>query len=271
MPTATEIPAEELYRSSTILEAIIQLPPAPVFLRDKLFGRVQISESDLVAVTYMKGSQKLSPFCSRYSKGTAIPRGKEQLRVFSPPFIKPNRMLSADDTFRVAGQLAGGKGSALATDRDAAMLAIDTQELDALISRREEKMCSDVLFTGKVVCLDGDTNEITAEISYEPISKSVTAKPWSDPTSNPLDDLKNAQRLVGGASGFNANFICMGRLAGDSFETNPNVLASYDKQHITPGVLNPKALEDIDSYGITVLGTWRGLATLRERDSIRGH
>ena len=36
--------------------------------------------------------------------------------------------------------------------------------------------------------------------------------------SNPLDDLKAAQRLVAGASGAQANLIIMGRSAGDAFE-----------------------------------------------------
>jgi hypothetical protein len=55
------------------------------------------------------------------------------------------------------------------------------------------------LFSGKVKCLDGDTQDIVAEIDYGPISRTVTAKPWSDPTADPLTDLKAAQRLVTGA------------------------------------------------------------------------
>ena len=38
---------------------------------------------------------------------------------------------------------------------------------------------SQALFTGKIVCLDGDTNEIVAEIDYTPISSSVVNPLWS--------------------------------------------------------------------------------------------
>jgi hypothetical protein len=46
-----------------------------------------------------------------------------------------------------------------------------------LISRREEWMSSECLFTGRVTCLDGDTGEVTAELSYGTVSKTVPAKP----------------------------------------------------------------------------------------------
>ena len=94
-----------------------------------------------------------------------------------------------------------------------------------------------------------------AEIDYGPISRTVTAKPWSDPTADPLADLKAAQRLVSGACGFAANFIVMGRLAGDAFESNTKVLEAYNKLHIQPGRLTA----EFEQFGVVLLGTWRGV------------
>jgi Phage major capsid protein E len=119
----------------------------------------------------------------------------------------------------------------------------------------ENWMCSQVLFSGKVLCLDGDTSKPVAEIDYGPISKTVLAKFWSDTTSKPLDDLKAAQRLVSGACGFTANLIVMGKDAGDAFESNPSVLESYNKLHIQPGTL----AADFEQFGIVLLGNWRGI------------
>jgi hypothetical protein len=169
---STDVPLEELYRTSTILEGLATLPPASVFLRDKLFSKVQTSPTDLVSIEFYKGRQKLAPFCSRFSKGIAVAREKTQLSLFSPPFIKPVRMRTADDTFyRSMGQAAGGGN---ATNRDAELLALDSTELDADISRREEWMCAEASFKGKVVCLDGDTGKLVSEIDYGPISRTVT-------------------------------------------------------------------------------------------------
>ena len=169
-------------------------------------------------------------------------------------------MLHADDLLR---RNIGNRNGGNATNRDAELLVIDEQELDASISRTENWMCSQVLFSGKVVCLDGDTQEPIAEIDYGPISRTVTAKPWSDPTADPLADLKAAQRLVSGACGFAANFIVMGRLAGDAFEANTKVLESYNKLHIQPGTLTA----EFEQFGVVLLGTWRGINLSTSRKS----
>jgi hypothetical protein len=105
----------------------------------------------LVSIEFYRGRHKLAPFCSRYSKGIAVPREKQQLSLFSPPFVKPNRMLHADDLLR---RNIGGSRNGNATNRDAELLMIDEQELDSSISRTENWMCSQVLFSGKVKCLD---------------------------------------------------------------------------------------------------------------------
>jgi hypothetical protein len=51
------------------------------------------------------------------------------------------------------------------------------------------------------------------------------------------------------------NLIVMGRLAGDAFESDRNVLESFNKLHIQPGVLS----SDFEQFGIVLLGTWRGV------------
>jgi hypothetical protein len=75
--------------------------------------------------------------------------------MFSPPFLKPNRMLHADDLL----QRGVGTPSSTATNRDAELLVLDQQELDASTSRTENWMCSQTLFTGKVSCYDYDSGE----------------------------------------------------------------------------------------------------------------
>jgi Phage major capsid protein E len=247
----TEAPAE-IYRTSSILAGMENVPRASVFLRDKLFSKVVTVPSDQVDISFYKGKAKLAPYCSRFSAGTAVPREREQLRLFSPPFMKPVKTLAADDVFY---RSMGGAG-ADNDNRDAQLLARDILELDADISRREEWMVSRVLFDGKVICLDGDTSEIVAEIDYTPISSSLVSPLWSAAsTCDPLKDLKTAMRLVSGACGYSADLIVMGKDASDGFENADKVLAAYDKRNIAPGEITPALAE----YGITLLGNYRGL------------
>jgi Phage major capsid protein E len=220
-------------------------------LRDKLFSKVVTSPTDQVDVSFYKGRARLAPYCSKFSAGIAVPRVRQQLRLFSPSHIKVVRTLTADDVFyrSMGGDRKGG-------ERDAELVAIDLTELDNDISRREEWMVSQALFTGKIVCLDGDTNEITAEIDYTPISSSVVSPLWSvTATADPLANLKSAMRLVSGACGYSADLIVMGKDASDSFENADKVLSAYDKKNIAPGEITPALSE----YGVTLLGNYRGL------------
>jgi major capsid protein E len=70
----TNVPLEQLDRTSTMLETIVSFPRAPQFLRDKLFSVIETSPTDQVMIDYFKGAQKLAPFCSRYKPGISIPR-----------------------------------------------------------------------------------------------------------------------------------------------------------------------------------------------------
>jgi hypothetical protein len=251
MPASTTISAELLYTTATLIEAFKVVPLAPQFLRDKLFPRVSETASDLVAVDFYSGSQKLAPYCSRFSKGTAVPREKTLTSLFSPPFVKPIKNLTADVLYyKSAVQAANATGN-----RDAELMLLDFQELDAAIGRREEWMASECLFNGKVICLDGDTNEVVAELVYGTPSKTTPAKLWSDPTSDPLADIRGALRLVSSASGASADIVVMGKSAADAFESNTNVLAAYDKLRIAAGELAPSSI----GWGIQSLGTYRGI------------
>jgi Phage major capsid protein E len=249
---ATDIPREMLYRTSTLVEAFAQIPSAPSFLREKMFAKTVTVSTDLMSVEFYKGNQKLAPFVSRYSKGSAIPREKTQLSLFSPPFQKPVRLLTADELFYKSAPTPAAGGP---ENRDAQLLAQDFTELDAAISRRKEWMASECLFNGSVICRDGDTDEIVAELTYGTVSKTVRVKLWSDPTSDPLADLRGALRLVSAQSGASADLIVMGRSAADAFESNAQVQTAYDKLRISPGELTAQNI----SWGVPSLGTYRGL------------
>ena len=86
------------------------------------------------------------------------------------------------------------------------------------------------MFTGKIICLDGDTNEVVAEVDYTPISTSVVSPLWSSAsTCDPLKDLKTAMRLVSGACGYSADWIVMGKDVSDAFENADKVLVAASR------------------------------------------
>jgi hypothetical protein len=241
-----------------MLEAMVAMPPAPVFLKSKLFAEEVTSPTDQVALDYYLGSQKLAPFIARHKKGSNVPRERFKTQYFSPPFIKPVRPLTADDLFyRSMGESAYSQVAPAA--READLLAFDMQDLNMRISRTEEWMVSQCLFTGSITALDGDDNLPVATIDYGPISETVVANQWDVANSDPLQDLKAAIRAVSAASGFQANLIVMGKDAGDAFESNAAVKDAYSRFYLHPGVLEPRYAEEMDNFGVVILGTWRQL------------
>jgi Phage major capsid protein E len=256
-PPTTDIP--EIYRTTTLMEGMANFPPASVFLRNKLFSTTVTSPTDQVALDFYNGTTRLAPFVARLKKGIAIPRERAKTSFFSPPFIKPVRPLSADELF-YRGMGVNAYSTVNADQREANLLAEDWQDLDLRISRTENWMVSQCLFTGSILCLDGDDNKPVARIDYGEFSQTIIAKPWTDPTADPLNDLRQCMRAVSAACGFQADLIVLGKNAADAFEGNQNVQNAYNKLFIQQGTIQPKLLEEIGSYGVTILGTYRQIA-----------
>ena len=125
---------------------MVNIPPAGVFLRDRLFGMVQETEQ-IISESSFRNDDKNSPVLFTLQQRHCRATRKEQLSLFSPPFVKPNRMLHADDLRR--RNIGGNRNNGDATNRDAQLLVLDEQEFNASISRTEKWMCSQVLFSGK--------------------------------------------------------------------------------------------------------------------------
>ena len=82
MPTI-DAPAE-LYRTSTVLAGMVNLPRASVFLRDKLFSKVVTAPTDQVDVSFYKGKAKLAPYCSRFQRGNRGSPGAPAIAALQP-------------------------------------------------------------------------------------------------------------------------------------------------------------------------------------------
>jgi hypothetical protein len=136
-PSITDIP--EIYRTTTLMEAMVSFPPASVFLRNKLFSTTVTSPTDQIALDFYNGTTRLAPFVARLKKGIAIPRERVKTSFFSPPFIKPVRPLSADDLF-YRGMGTSAYSNVNADQREANLLAEDWADIDLRISSTEEWM-----------------------------------------------------------------------------------------------------------------------------------
>ena len=74
------------------------------------------------------------------------------------------------------------------------MVAQDLIELVAAVTRRIEKMTSDLLFTGTISYLLDDGS--TETLSYGTITPIVPTTLWDVPSSDPIEDLTNAANAI---------------------------------------------------------------------------
>jgi hypothetical protein len=246
LPAGVDI--EDLYRTATLLEAMVFFPSAPSHLKDLMFPRTTTTIADNVWLDYFRGNQKLAPFVHALSKGSVVDRDRYRSNAFRPPHLKPIKVLHSDDLHnRAPGVMTG--------EEAAALLTLDLADLDRRITRTEEWMSSCVLFQGRVPILDYDTGRRLQILDYGDPSTTVVAPAWTDPDSKPLDDLKAAFRGIGGQANMVANIAVFGSQAADLFEANESVQQMYNKYMIDVGRLTPRMQE----WGIQSLGNYRGV------------
>ena len=103
-------------------------------------------------------------------------------------------------------------------ERVAALIAQDTVDMDDEISRTEEYMCAGCMFEGKIPI--NYRNKTNIVIDYGFTNSTTLAKLWTDPTADPLADLRLAQQ------GLNANGY-----SGDTAIYSPDAWNASNGQH----------------------------------------
>jgi len=139
--------------SHALIRSAEQLVPPKTFLRDRYFPTnptTDIFATDDVLMEFREGAKRLAPFVVPRKGGVTILRDGYTMERYTPPNIAPKRPLTLDDLNK------RGFGEALFTQltpeqRQAALIYKDMQELDEMITRREEAMAAELLLTNKLI------------------------------------------------------------------------------------------------------------------------
>ena len=132
----------------------------------------------------------------------------------------------------------------------------DFTELDEMITRREEWMCCQALFTGKIPILDKNGKKIQAEIDFNFTNKVVLkdAEKWNKTQGGKIKQLKAWRKQVQKTGFVNCNMCIMGDEALESFLADEEVLKMLDVERYDLAVIKPKELPN----GVTYIGTLQG-------------
>lgn len=239
-----------IYDTRTMLAAIEMMMPVHTFLKDTFFLNTDTFTTEHVDVDYYKGRRKMAPFVSPRVAGKVMDRKGFTTKTFKPGSIKPMRIITGDDINKRS--MGENLYSAKSPDQRAAeLLAQDLSEMEEAITRREEWMAAQILFTGKVDIKGEGIDQVLDFDFTNKVTLSGTDL-WSDTAnSDPIADLKSWRLAVIQSSGMTPDRVIMASDVVDSFVSHPKVKESLDNRRIVLGQINPQTLPN----GVTYIGS----------------
>lgn len=245
----------DMYDPRVMFDAVINRPPVHTFLRDMFFKPENIRTFDTghVDVDYYKGRRRMAPFVNPRLKGKSMNREGFTTKTYQPPQIKPDRIITTDHIRpRLPGDNIYTRRSP--ADRAAIIMAQDILELDEFITRREEWMYAQVLFTGKVHMIGEGVNE---ELDFQFTQKETLSGTslWTHADSDPFTYLFDRRKMVVQNSGINPDILLMSSDVVPVFVQHPKIMKILDKKAVEVGRIDPRILPN----GATYVGTLSAL------------
>ncbi|MCM1059662.1 MAG: major capsid protein [Eubacterium sp.] len=236
-----------IYDPRTMQKLISRMPPVHTFLKSKFFKNVNTFNTESVDVDFKKGNRKLAPFVHRRIGGKTVPNTGYTTTTYTPPYIAPDKVTTVDNILkRMAGESLYNGFSP--EERAVRKMAEDYSELDEMITRREEWMCAQAIFTGQIPIVGEGLNEV---IDFNFTNKETLTKKWSGKDANPLADLKRWRKKVQETGFVNCNIGVMSDDAADAFINNETVRTKLDIKAYDIATIKPRELPD----GVTYIGS----------------
>lgn len=243
----------KLYKTYTLLQAIVSMPKVNTFLRDSFFPKNETFVTEDVLIDIKKGKRKMAPFVAPRVGGVTVAREGYRTEKFTAPRLAPQRPMTVDD---VATRLVGENVFSNRTpeQRQQELLASDLQDLGEMIDRREEWMAAQTLFNGKVV-LKGyagskDSNYVEQEMDYD-FENEVTLSGtdlWTSANADIYGSIEDARKDCIKKSGIAPDTLILGSEAYAAFRDNEKIKKLMDLANMRMGVIEPSLVNDAITY-----------------------
>lgn len=241
----------DLYRTTTMLQAIEKTMPLRKFFTSTFFPRVTTFVTENVIFDYKKGKRPMAPFVAPRVGGITVARDGYQTKEYKAPKIAPQRILTVDDLM-TRGMGENVFSQRTPAQRQAEMLAKDLSELEDMNARRIEWMARE-LFLGHSIVVKGyidkrDSEYVEDEINYG-FDNKVTltgTNRWKDAGSagKKLKNLKDWRLEVIKKSGSAPTMVIFGQGAWEDFRQDPEIQKLVDQQNATLALMNPSVINE---------------------------
>lgn len=210
-----------IYEPRTMLKLVSRMAGTKTYLRDTFFKNPLTFTTDSVDVDFKKGNRKLAPFVHEQIGGKIVENSGFRTETFKPALVAPNKVTTAMDlATRSAGE--GIYSAKTPAERGQEKLVSDLAELEEMVSRREEFMCAQALFTGKIE-IEGEGLSRVIDFGFTNKETLSGTDLWSDPNSDPLADLKKWKQAVQRTGYVNTDIVIMETSVVDNFINHPKV------------------------------------------------
>lgn len=239
-----------IYEPRTMGRIVEKLPPVRTFFRDTFFRREETFNTESVDVDFVKGTRKVAPYVHRIIGGKTVPNTGYETKTYKPPLVAPDKITTVDDLLkrRPGESLVSGRSPA---ERAVLKMSDDFRELRDMISRREELMCVQSIFTGKIPIIGEGLNEVIDFGFTNTEVISAATKKWSNAGSDPIGDLKRWHKQVQKTGFTNCNACVMADDVATAFVGHEKVQKVFDVRNYNLAVIQPRQLPN----GVTYVGT----------------
>lgn len=232
-----------IFDTRTMMAAVEQLHTPSTFLLQTFFANSETFDTEAVDIDIYKGGRKLAPFVSPRLEGKVRTDQGYTTKTFKPAYIKEKMVTTAENIFKRA---AGSHmySDQTPTERAAARLGRELDDMNDEITRREEWMAAAALTTGKVL-VKGDGVDAEVDFGMDASHKIATlTKAWTDQTANPLADIRQWARLVGKNSGRRPTHLVLEGAGQDALMGNKNFMEALNTRRIELGMIKPENLAE---------------------------
>lgn len=239
-----------IFDPRTMGKVVSRMPAVHTFFKTTFFHNVQTFNTEKVDVDFKKGNRKLAPFVHRKIGGKTVPNSGYEVKTYTPPMVAPDKVTTVDDLLkRMPGENPfSGKSPA---ERAVEKLAADFKELDEMITRREEWMCAQAIFTGTIPIVGEGINEVIDFQFTNTETITTAAKKWSADGADPIADLKRWRKTVQKNGFVNCDVCVMADDVAAAFLKNATVQKLLDTKGYDLAVIKPRQMPN----GVTYVGT----------------
>lgn len=227
-----------------LIAAFKQEQKPTTFLKSRYFPDGRTFATDEVIVEYQDGNQKIAPFVVPEKDGKLVDRDKYVAEAYQPAYIAPKRALTID-TLKKKGFGEALYAELTPEQRALKITADDLVDMEKMIVRREEEMCSQVLQNNKLVMnhqTDDNSKPIVKHITFYTEGSNpaiyAPAELWTSADADIIADVAAMADQLG-ERGLPATDVILGAEAAAAFLNNEKILKLLDNRNYNIGAIDP--------------------------------